>query len=79
MKGPRFCDTFAPDPDLGTDHRGLSTCRNCHRVGKPGDPGHTPPPAPPAPKPKPQPAWIADAAAARDAAVLGEDDREEYR
>ncbi|MDG4756303.1 hypothetical protein [Micromonospora sp. WMMD710] len=79
MTAPRYCDTWDPDPGIGPDHRGRRVCRSCQRVGAAGDAGHTAPPPQTVPAPKPQPAWRIEAAAALDAAVLGEHDREEYR
>lgn len=76
MKGPRLCAEFVPDPDIPADHRGFHTCRTCHRLGKPDDPGHT---RPPLPAPKQLSPALAAAAQAWDAAVLGEHDREENR
>ncbi|WP_319460064.1 hypothetical protein [Micromonospora sp. RTP1Z1] len=73
---PRLCPGFDPDPELGTDWNGRQICRHCQRPGEPGDPGHTPPPPP---TPKELPPAFAAAAQARDAAILGERDREDYR
>ncbi|MFG3418720.1 hypothetical protein [Micromonospora sp. NPDC048063] len=73
---PRLCPEWDPDPDVPADHRDRETCRNCHRVGTPTDAGHTPPTAPAR---KPMPAALAAAAQDRDAAILGERDREETR
>ncbi|WP_320069137.1 hypothetical protein [Micromonospora sp. RTGN7] len=69
---PRQCPEFVADPDLGLDHRQRATCRNCGRVGEPGDVRHTPPPAPALPPRRPLPPGLAAAARARDAAILGE-------
>jgi hypothetical protein len=58
---------FDPEPD-SADFFGRQVCRHCHLLGEPGDHRHPhgalpPPELPPA---------LADAARARDAAVLGE-------
>ncbi|MEV0805754.1 hypothetical protein [Micromonospora sp. NPDC050200] len=74
----RICPQWDPDPDIGRDHRQRLTCRKCLRVGEAGDANHTPAAPPPAPKSRISPA-LAAAAQARDAAILGETDREEYR
>ncbi|MFI2650179.1 hypothetical protein [Micromonospora fulviviridis] len=80
MSAPRLCPAFDPDPEVTTDWRGrkVQICRTCNRPGTPDDPGHTPPPPPPVPKTRISPE-IAAAAQARDAAILGEHDPEEYR
>ncbi|MEU4592902.1 hypothetical protein [Micromonospora aurantiaca (nom. illeg.)] len=75
---PRPCPTFEPDPELGTDWRGKQICRTCRRPGTADDAAHRPPPPPPVPQPRISPA-LAAAAQARDAAILGEHDPEEYR
>jgi len=76
---PRPCPSWDPDPELGTDWRGRKTCRTCQRPGAPDDPAHAPPPPPPpVPQARISPA-LAAAARARDAAILGEHDPEEYR
>lgn len=77
-QAPRLCPAFDPDPELGKDWRGRATCRNCNRPGTPDDPGHTPPPPATVPQTRISPE-IAAAAQARDAAILGEHDPEEYR
>ncbi|WFF07225.1 hypothetical protein O7622_01090 [Micromonospora sp. WMMD1076] len=75
---PRPCPTWDPDPELGTDWYGKETCRTCHRPGTADDAAHRPPPPPPVPQTRISPA-LAAAAQARDAAILGEHDPEEYR
>lgn len=73
----RICPRWDPDPDIGPDHRARLTCRTCQRVGEAGDANHTPP-APTTPRTRISP-LLAAAAQARDAAILGEHDRQEYR
>lgn len=59
-----------PDPEIPPDHRGRQRCTTCGLMGSQGDPHH--PDAPPLPKPRSIPKHLLEAAAAREAAILGE-------
>lgn len=61
---------FVEDPDMPANHRGELTCRTCRLTGRQGD-GRHPDLAPPLPARPLSPA-LAEAAHARDAAILGE-------
>ncbi|NMO51992.1 hypothetical protein HH310_12390 [Actinoplanes sp. TBRC 11911] len=62
-----------PDVDVAADFFGNRRCSSCGLMGKPGDAHHTDPAAPQAPRParriRPE---IVEAAAEREAAILGE-------
>ncbi|SNY28909.1 hypothetical protein [Paractinoplanes atraurantiacus] len=65
------------DPQIPADYWGRSRCTVCRRLGKAGDADHIDPEAPPAaPPPRPLDPDFAEAARARDAAILGERDDE---
>ena len=67
---------FNADPDVPADHRDRQRCKTCGVMGAAGDARHpTARPAGP-PRPRPLPPELAAAAAARDAAILGEHDDE---
>lgn len=59
-----------PDTDFPADHRGRQRCTTCGLMGRQGDGHH--PDAPPLPQARPLSPGLAEAAKARDAAILGE-------
>lgn len=61
---------FVADDETPADHRGRHRCSTCGLMGEPGDSHH--PAAPPLPRARPLSADVADALAAREAAILGE-------
>ncbi len=68
---------FTPEPDFPADHRGRRRCQACGLMGAPGDPHHPIPDTAATTRPRPLPPALAAAAAARDAAILGEKDEDE--
>lgn len=63
---------YAAEPGFPPDHRGRSRCTTCGVLGVQGDARH--PDQTPVPPARPISPVLAEAASARDAAILGEHD-----
>lgn len=76
MKASTVVHDFALDETVPADHRGRSYCKECGRPGTPGDRNHPAGALPAIPRRR-QPrraAYVAQLAAERDRAILGDRD-----